>query len=325
MRRDQLPPHKTATYVMPRHKAVYVWVNKAACTSIKWLVAGLQEESAERFHGSLSREVSRTMTIHRRPLWQHTPTAASLPEEQLAEISPDNGWFVFAVVRQPLARMFSAWQSKLLLREPAWAQRFGDRPWFPRVPRTSEELLDDWLGFARTMIAEPDPAIMRNRHFAPQRVLLAPDRMPYTRIYETREIPQLLEDFERHLRAQGWDGDPLELMRANETPLRPLAAVFPPDVLEGLAGIYREDFETFNFGDPLPRGLDAADRYPDSALQEIERLVERAERINDLALQARTFKREAERAAKVQAAAAANGGEPPGRMRALARRLVTRR
>jgi hypothetical protein len=44
MRRDQLPPHKTATFVMPAYKAVYVSVPKAACTSLKWLVAGVQGE-----------------------------------------------------------------------------------------------------------------------------------------------------------------------------------------------------------------------------------------------------------------------------------------
>jgi hypothetical protein len=330
MRRDQLPPHPTATYVMPRWRTVYVWVNKAACTSIKWLVADLQGESRDRFYRSLSREVSRTMTIHRRPLWKHTPMAANLPDERLAEIGDD--WFVFAVVRHPIARMFSAWQSKLLLREPWWVDEYGDRPWFPRVPSTSDDLLEDWLGFARTMISEPDRRLLRNRHFTTQRRMLAPDRMPYTRIYETREIPQLLEDFERHVRGQGYDGAPLELMRANETPLRPLAAAFPPDVVEGLAELYRADFETWDFGDPLPRGLDPAERYADGALQEVGRLVERAERINDLALRAREIKLEAkqERAAAV-APPSDNGAPAPerpeglralvGRAPALARRI----
>jgi hypothetical protein len=41
MLREHLPPHKTATYVLPRYKTVYVSVPKAACTSFKWLVAGL--------------------------------------------------------------------------------------------------------------------------------------------------------------------------------------------------------------------------------------------------------------------------------------------
>ena len=39
MLREQLPPHKTSTNEMPAYKAVYVSVNKAASTSLKWLVA----------------------------------------------------------------------------------------------------------------------------------------------------------------------------------------------------------------------------------------------------------------------------------------------
>src|SRR5215207_9843659 len=163
MRRDQLPPHKTATFVMLRYKAVYVSVNKAACTSLKWLVADLQGESAERFHTSLSREVSRAMTIHRRQLWRHTP----------------------------------------MLHELFWVDNFGHEPWFPRIPRSTDDIVEDWLRFAAAMREQPDHPIMRNRHLAPQKRMLVPDRMPYSRIYETRRIPQLLEDLERHLLAQG--------------------------------------------------------------------------------------------------------------------------
>jgi hypothetical protein len=134
MRRDQLPPHKTATYVLARYKTVYVSVPKAACTSLKWLVAELQGEDSERFHRSLSREVGRAMTIHRRDLWRHTPMLHELPDEELAAISPDDGWFVFAVVRHPSARVWAAWQSKFLLREPRWIDEFSGAPWLPRAP-----------------------------------------------------------------------------------------------------------------------------------------------------------------------------------------------
>lgn len=295
MQRDQLPPHKTATYVMPRWKAVYVSVNKAACTSLKWLVADLQGESRERFHRSLSREVSRTMTIHRRALWQHTPMAKRLPDAELAEISPDNGWFVFAVVRHPTARMFSAWQSKLLLREPWWEPQFGDEPWFPRIPSSSEEIVEDFHRFVAAMAADPEHRIMRNRHFALQAGMLAVDRMDYTKIYETREIPQLLEDFERHLRAQGYEGDPLKLERANETPLKPIRSLFPDEVLAEIKTLHAADFEAFAYDDVMPGGLDPADRYDDAAIAELQRLIERAERIGDLALRARAYKRQAER------------------------------
>jgi len=281
MRRDQLPQHPTATYVMPRWQAMYVSVNKAACTSLKWLVADVQEEDRERFHGSLSSELSRTMTIHRRDLWEHTPMAREMPDEELAAISPDDGWFVFGVVRHPTARLFSAWQSKLLLREPWWVARFGEAEWFPRIPRSGDDIVEDFVRFARAIAREPEHVI-RNRHFAPQRRLLATGRMRYSRIYRTSELPQLLEDFERHLRARGWDGDRLAMIRANETPLPAIAAVFGPDVLEASRSLYGVDFEAFGYEDAVPGGLDPSDGYSDSAVAEIGRLIERSERIGDL-------------------------------------------
>jgi Sulfotransferase family len=324
MRRDQLPPHKTATYVMQDWQAVYVSVNKAACTSLKWLVADLQGESRERFHRSLSREVSRIMTIHRRSLWQHTPMAAKLSDDELAAIDPDRGWFVFAVVRQPAARLWSAWQSKLLLREPWWVEQFADAPWFPRLPSSTSDIVEDFVRFAGAMAEAPDQEIMRNRHFAPQRRLLVPERMPYTRIYQTHEIPQLMVDFERHLRGRGWEGERLVLERANETPLKPLAALFPPSVVEAVRSLYGEDFEAFGYDDVLPGGLERADAYSDAALAEIGRLIERSERINDLAMRARTFKREAERArAAASRATKATAGNDNG-VRSLAARARRR-
>ena len=232
MRRDQLPPNPTSSFVMPRWRAVYVSVNKAACTSLKWLVADLQDERPEQFYASMSREVGRTMTIHKRSLWERTPMLARLPPEELEAISPDDGWFIFGVVRHPAARVWSAWQSKLLLREPWWAERFGSEPWFPRIPAGTEDIREDFGRFVAAIADEPDHPIMRNRHLGVQSPMLAADRMPYSRIYRTDEIPLLLADFERHLRAQGWDGT-LSLTTSNESPLRPLRSFFTDPVVEG--------------------------------------------------------------------------------------------
>lgn len=332
MRRDQLPPHKTACYVMPQWRAIYVSVNKAACTALKWLVADVQGESRERFHRSLSREVSRTMTIHRRSLWQNTPMAKWMTDEELAPMSPENGWFIFGVVRHPTARLFSAWQSKLLLREPWWwVDEFGSEPWFPRVPATGGDVVEDFIAFVRAVRQNPEQRVFSNRHFAPQRSLLVPDRMPYTRIYRTTEIPQLLLDFERHLRGAGWDGEPLTLARANETPLKPIPSLFPPEVLDASRELYREDFERFGYDDPTPSGIDPSDAYDPAAIAEVGRLVERAERIHDLAtqgqeLKARVRELKAKPAKRKPAAPPpANGHGPVGRLASrVRRRLVSR-
>jgi hypothetical protein len=324
MHRDQLNQHRTATYVMPRWKAVYVSVNKAACTSLKWLVADLQGESAEHFHTSLSREVSRTMTIHRRQLWRHTPMLHELSDDQLAEISPENGWFVFAAVRHPGARMWSAWQSKLLLREPFWVDQFGEEPWFPGIPRTTEDIVSGWLRFAAAMREQPDHRIMRNRHLAPQAEMLALGRMPYSGVYETRRIPQLLEDLERHLRTQGWKGEKLVLPRANETPLKPIPSLFPAPVAETFRELYAEDYEAFDYDDAVPDKLDPSDAYSDAEIGEVARLVERAERISDLALLARRYRRQASEARDAAGVPQRNGGSANGHAPGAIRKLAWR-
>jgi len=305
MRRDQLPPHPTATYVMRRWHAMYISVNKAACTSLKWLVADLQNERPEKFAKSLSRELTRTMTVHRRNLWKKTPMAKQLSDEKLATINPED-WFIFAVVRHPTARLFSAWQSKLLLREPWWVEQFGHEPWFPRVPRNGEDVVEDFVRFVRAAREQPELGIMRNRHFAPQPWMLATDRMEYTRIYKTTEIPQLLQDFERHLRERRWSGNPLSLRRANETPLKPIPSLFTPEVLEAVSELYATDFAEFGYSDPMPTGLDPSDEYGEPQIAEVERLIERAERINDLALRGQRLShalREAQAQARAREAA----------------------
>ncbi len=282
MRREELPPHKSATYVLQRWKVVYVSVPKAACTSLKWLIAELQGEDPHRFHTALTQEVGRAMTIHRRRRWQRTPMLHRLPDQELAEISPERGWFMFAVVRHPAERLWSAWQSKFLLREPRWVKRFGDEPWFPRVPSTTADVVEDFQRFARSLADDPEQAVMRDRHFQPQSRLLSPDRTPYTRVYKTREIPELLRDLAAHLRARGWDGS-LELEARNETPLRPLASMFTPETTAAVLGVYGEDFERFGYDRVEPKALEPSDEYDDAALRMIARLAERGERIGDLA------------------------------------------
>ena len=325
MLREQLPPHKTSTYEMPAYKAVYVSVNKAACTSLKWLVADLQGEDPEQFYRSVSREVARSMCIHRRPMWKKTRMLQQLTDAELAEVSPDKGWFVFAVVRHPSARLFSAWQSKFLLREPRWADMYEDAPWFPRIPDTTAEIVEDWERFVAVVAEDPEQPLMRDRHFMPQHRMLVPERMQYTRIYTTREIPQLMQDFEAHLREHGYQGDALRLRKSNETPLKPLRAMFTPSVCDTMRAVYGPDFEAFGYADAMPDAFNDGDEYSPAQLAEVVRLVERSERIGDLATKAQRLQA-ANRRLKLQAKNGSNGA--PSSLRTAAaevRRKLTAR
>jgi hypothetical protein len=280
MKRSQLPPNKTATYVLPRWKTVYVSVPKAACTSLKWLVADLQGESPERFYNTMSRETGRSMTVHHRYRWKRTPMLNDLSEAELDEIRPDNGWFVFAVVRHPSARLWSGWQSKFLLGEPRFKTMFPEAPW-PRVPQSTREVVEEFRSFVRAMDQERHRSLFQDRHFRSQSELLHVNETPYSRIYRTAEMGQLLQDLADHVRPLGLEAVP-PLHRSNETPLPPIRALFDDPTLEVIGRHYAADFANFGFEDVLPGGLAEQDEYSQEAFAEIGRLVERAERINDL-------------------------------------------
>lgn len=280
MLRTGLPPNKTATYVMHRWKTVYVSVPKAACTSLKWMVADLQGEDPEHFYRAMSQETGRSMTVHHRARWQHTPMLNELTDAELEEISPENGWFVFAVVRHPAARLWSGWQSKFLLREPHFAAHYPEAPW-PRIPGSTQDVVEDFLTFVRALDQEPEQPIFHDRHFRSQSRLLRTDRVPYSRIYQTAEFGDLMRDLENHLRPLGLEEMP-RLRRSNETPLLPVRGLFTPEVTETIQRQYGEDFEQFGYPDVVPEHLSPTEEYSSEQLAEVGRLVERAERIGDL-------------------------------------------
>ena len=280
MQRTGLPPNKTATYVMRRWKTVYVSVPKAACTSLKWLVADLQEEDPAHFYETPSAETSRTMTIHHRSRWQHTPMLNELDDEELAEITPENGWFVFAVVRHPAARLWSGWQSKFLLHEPHFFKHFPEATW-PRIPTSTSDVVEDFHTFVRSLAADPTAPIFHDRHFRSQSRLLRTDRVPYSRVYQTAQFGELMRDLEAHLRPLGLERMPA-LRRSNETPLPPVEQLFTAEVVDTLQKHYAADFEQFGYPDVVPAGLAPSGEYSAAELAEVGRLAERAERFGDL-------------------------------------------
>jgi hypothetical protein len=295
MLRSQLPPGRAdATFALLRWKLGYVANPKAACTATKWLLADVAGVDPRSFYRSLSRETSRSTTIHnRRRAWgRDVPQLADLDDQRLAAISPDNGWFVFSTTRHPAARLWSAWQSKLLLHEPRFYAEFAGAPWLPRIPQSTDDVVEDWLRFIDAVASDPDLDIMREVHFRPQHAVLNVPKLPYDRLYDTSEFRAMLGDLERHLTGLGWRGT-LRPRRHNETPLPPLRRAFPSHVVDAIAARYADDFELLGYDDPKPPRLSDAD-YSDDLIAATAIIAERGERIGDIsprALAARGLQR----------------------------------
>src|SRR4051812_33341068 len=232
------------TYLAPDVKVAFQSLNKNACTSLKWMMADLAGEDLEAFRAGSRALVSDAEAVHNRELWLVSPMLDSLSPEQRAEIHPDHGWFIFAVVRDPRLRLFSAWQNKLLIETPH-STVWSANPWYPRHPLTRETVIEDFAKFVEHLEAHPEHALRVNDpHFRDQTELLVEHAVPYSRIYEIGEMKQLRADLAQHLQAQGHSGE-LYLPKANPTPLRAIGAVFENGVREQIERIYAADFKRF--------------------------------------------------------------------------------
>ncbi len=285
------------SFVVADRRIVYMSVTKVACTSLRWMIADLAGEDLDSFYDAPGAQQTRLMTIHgSRDRWQHAPALGELTPERLAEISPDDGWFVFAVVRDPWSRIWSAWQSKFLVRHTFY-EGYAGEAWYPSVPSSQEQVIKDFRAFLEARPWTSDPQLMTDVHFLPQVFSVRPQGVNYTRVYDLTDLGALFTDLKAHLAAIGQPVDELYLPRANETPLPLIPAVLADGVAELIEELYAEDFAAFGDRWSLDRVLQGPERWSDDALKHAAYHTTANQRIGDLSKQARLYKRKWRRAA----------------------------
>jgi hypothetical protein len=272
--------------VLDEWKVVYVITPKAMCTSMLWFLQGLQNEGLARDVAcSRAPEVTRGLTVHDPAMWRGTKVLDVLPTDEIEQITSEEGWFRFGFTRHPVDRLWSAWQSKLLLREPTPASVYGTAQWFPRTPRELSEgpaaldaIAEDFESFVAALGQDPQ-LLSSDPHWAPQSYLLRPESFPYSEIGRVEDAGMTLDRLESHLRAQGWQGT-LELKRLNAT-LLPRTIVRDPTPLRLIEKIYADDMMAFGYGPAAVGDRPSADASA-IAVQALVELADRHERISDL-------------------------------------------
>jgi hypothetical protein len=273
-------------------KIVYMSVTKVACTSLRWMVADLAGEDLELFYSALGAQQTRLMTIHGdRTRWQRTPQLFQLSEQQLSEISRDNGWFIFAVVRDPWSRIWSAWQSKFLVRHTFY-DRFQKEPWFPAVPSSQKQVIEDFHTFLEARPWTTDPVLSEDVHFLPQVHSVRPQGVNYSRVYDLGHLGDLFTDLKAHLASVGHPVDELYMPRANETPLPLIRPVFDDGAKELVEQLYAADFAEFGDRWDFEKLFRHGDSWSDDAISHAAYHTVANQRIGDLSKEARKLKRQ---------------------------------
>jgi Sulfotransferase family len=272
--------------VLDEWKVIYVITPKAMCTSMLWLMAGLQNEDLARdVAHSRAPEVTRALAVHDPAIWRRTRWLHLLPADVIEKLASEDGWFRFALTRHPVDRLWSAWQSKLLLREPTWSAAYGTPQWFPRTPMELPEgaaaldaIAKDFERFVATLAQDPQ-LLMGDTHWAPQSYLLRPEVFPYSEIGRVEAAAVTLGRLENHLQAQGWRGT-FDLKRFNAT-LLPRGVIRDPTLLRLIEKIYSDDMTAFGY-EPAKVGNQPSPDASAVAVKALAELVDRHERISDL-------------------------------------------
>jgi Sulfotransferase family len=237
------------TVVLPDLRVMFLPVPKAGCTSVLWVLASLAGIPEEKFAQSGMPEVSPALTVHDMSLWRAEHRLAEYEGAERERLLTEDGWFRFSLVRHPATRLWSAWQSKLLLREPRFVEEFGDRPWFPRPPDDPAHLVEDFRHFVAAL-KEPGA---EDVHWAVQHELV--EQLPLTHVGRVERLPDTLALLRAHVPAELWSG---ESGRENRSPLPMPPHAYDSDAAAVLHERHRVDFRNYGYGTALLDGAATA-------------------------------------------------------------------
>lgn len=269
------------TIVLPRRRILFVPMPKSGCTSMLWALSRVAGQSAEQFHRSVSTQITPAMTIHDLDRWRDRFKWAELDLAERDAIAANPAWLRYTIVRDPAPRLWSAWQSKLLMREPDYVGSFGTRSWFPRRPDDAKAVIDAFRTFVHALDT-PDTRPI-DAHWAPQSRILA-IAPPLTHVGHVESLPATLEVL--HAQIGGRAADRVRIERENTGQLPYTPAVYDAEAARIVNRVYADDVDRFGYRplDPDTSGsaLDDWRAAIEPLLPLVRSLIDRHERIGAL-------------------------------------------
>lgn len=287
-------------------RVLFVPMPKSACSSIMWALAEVAGIPAEHFHRSTEGETTPAMTIHDMHRWGPENSLVGKSHDDMVRLLDEEGWFRFTVVRDPVARLWSAWQSKALAREPQMLRSFATADWFPRVPAAAPEIVEDYRRFVGALgeaVVEDDvPTLdpsMFNSHWVPQTALMGEFGFNALQVTKLTDLSETLGWLMKHLAEMGLPEPTVPNLNTSLLPYT--EALNGPAERDAIRRLYRADFEMLHFTPPDDGdGGDLGEWMPqvEPLLGAIQSVVERNERIEKLATEAKSAVIEAKNTAR---------------------------
>jgi hypothetical protein len=242
----------TNSYRSERYKLFYVATPKVACTSLKWWFADLEGYSQVLREVKDSAETDPDLVIHD-SFHKVAPNVAGLLPEALLEPLTSDAYFRFAVVRNPYKRIFSAWQSKLLLREPLQIAPYLNCNFYNHPIEKSGDIATAFEGFLDHLASNEAPNYW-DVHWTPQATLLRPDLIRYSKLVKIENAKELSTALSEWLGSQFVD--PFAPRHTNESLIPYLPEHVSKRSCELIRKLYANDFEIFGYNTQPPEVKD---------------------------------------------------------------------
>jgi glycosyltransferase involved in cell wall biosynthesis/GT2 family glycosyltransferase len=269
---------KWNSYYSSRYRLMYVSTPKVACTSLKWWFASLEGCTRELRAAQGSLETDPDLAIHDL-FWRVAPHVTGLPAERINETVTSDKIFRFAVVRNPYKRVFSAWQSKMVLREPLQAGPYKNLDFFNRPLEAWDDISGAFEDFLEHLATNEAPSYW-DLHWQPQVALLRPDLISYSKIGKIEDTEELVSAL------MDWVGkgipNPFLVRRTNESLIPYQLEFLTSNSIRLIQELYADDFErlAYPLDPPTSREIFSREQL-DTALQAVTALRKRHQRLSE--------------------------------------------
>jgi len=246
------------SYRSERYKLFYVATPKVACTSLKWWFADLEGLSRVLRGITDSAETDTDLIIHD-TFHRAAPNITGLTPEALSEILTSDSYFRFAVVRNPYKRVFSAWQSKLLLQEPLQVGPYLQYDFLHHPIECADDIASAFEGFLEHLAANEAPSYL-DVHWTPQVNLLRPDLINYSKLVKIENAKELSQALAARLGEHV--PDPFVNRHSNESLIPYLSKFVTQRSAELIRLLYAKDFEIFGYDEQPPETKETCPAEP---------------------------------------------------------------
>jgi glycosyltransferase involved in cell wall biosynthesis len=279
---------RESSYLSKFHRIFYVATPKVACTSVKWWFAGL-EGCEDKIRAVVdTKETDADLSVHS-AFRIVAPDVTGLVLEDLKEALESDSYFRFALVRNPYRRIFSAWQSKILLREPLQIEPYLKADFFHHPIESSKDIGGAFERFLEFLKSSEQPP-RRDYHWASQSDLLRPDLIKYSALEKIEEPDKLSEALAKWLNLR--DYTPLQERWSNASLLPYTESFITTRSAELILDLYEQDFDAFGYGREPPTARDDISPLETAmALSSIRMIRARNQRIGHLNCQTEKLSR----------------------------------